>query len=87
MVESLIQIDGVSVPTSFVNARTLTARIPSRVSSRADPPYVSADGPAQQPGVIADRVVPVAVYTPLAEAGTSNRVFLRIRAKWVAQDP
>jgi hypothetical protein len=87
MIESLVQVDGVSLPTTVVSPRTLKAVVPAHVIQRAEPPYVTADGPPQKPGVIADRIVPVTVYTPAPEGGVSNKVFLRVRAQWLAGKP
>jgi hypothetical protein len=80
---SVVRVDGVAVPTTFVNPRTLRARIPATVIERATPNQFMAPGPAQMVGVFGDRTVSVSVFTPPPEGGASNSISLRVRAKWM----
>ncbi len=82
---SAIQVNGVTVPTTFVNPRTLKTRVPARLVEKAEPSYKDAEGPPTQPGVIADRIIPVTVFTNGPEAGVSNKIYLRVRAKWLSE--
>jgi len=80
---SVVRVDGVSVPTTFVNPRTLRARVPANVIERATPNQFMAPGPAQMVGVFGDRTVAISVFTPPPEGGASNSISLRVRAKWM----
>jgi hypothetical protein len=81
--ESVVRVDGVSVPTTFVNIRTLRARIPGSVVSRALPNRFNEPGPFQLNGVYGDRTVKVTVFNRPPDGGTSNSVSLRVQAKWL----
>ena len=80
---SVVRVDGISVPTTFVSPRVLKAKIPASVVKSATPNSFDAPGPIQHPGVFGDPTVSISVYTPPPEGGTSNSVSLRIRAKWM----
>ena len=86
MGSSLVQVDGVSVPTAFVNPRTLKEQVPTHIVESAAPEYFGAHGPPQEEGVMADRIAPITVYTPLPESGKSNPIYLQVRAKWLAAE-
>ena len=81
--ESVVRIDGVSVPTTFVNIRTLKAAIPASVVARALPNRFNEPGPFQLNGVYGDRTVKVTVFNRPPDGGTSNSVSLRVQAKWL----
>ena len=53
--DSVVRVDGVSVPTTFVNIRTLKASVPSSVVARALPNRFNEPGPFQLNGVYGDR--------------------------------
>ncbi|MBI3941021.1 MAG: amidohydrolase family protein [Acidobacteria bacterium] len=80
---SVVRVDGIGVPTTFVNPRTLKARIPAAAVGSATPNPFDAPGPDQYSGVFGDPTVPITVHNPPPEGGTSNSVSLRIRAKWM----
>ena len=80
---SVVRVDGVSVPTAFVNPRTLRARVPANVVERATPNEFMAPGPEQAVGVFGDRTVAISVFNPPPEGGASNSISLRVRAKWM----
>ena len=80
---SVVRVDGVSVPTAFVNPRTLRARVPANVVERATPNEFMAPGPEQVVGVFGDRTVAISVFNPPPEGGASNSISLRVRAKWM----
>jgi len=80
---SVVRVDGVSVPTTFVNPRTLRARVPANVVERATPNEFMAPGPEQAVGVFGDRTVAISVFNPPPEGGASNSISLRVRAKWM----
>jgi len=81
--ESVVRIDGVSVPTAFVNIRTLKARIPASVVARALPNRFNEPGPYQLNGVYGDRTVKITVFNRPPDGGTSNSVSLRVQPKWL----
>jgi hypothetical protein len=81
--ESVVRVDGVSVPTTFVNIRTLKARIPASVVARALPNRFNEPGPYQLNGVYGDRTVKITVFNRPPDGGTSNSVSLRVQAKWL----
>jgi hypothetical protein len=81
--ESVVRIDGVSVPTTFVNIRTLKATIPASVVARALPNRFNEPGPYQLNGVYGDRTVKITVFNRPPDGGTSNSVSLRVQAKWL----
>jgi hypothetical protein len=84
--ESVVRVDGVSVPTTFVNIRTLKARIPASVVARALPNRFNEPGPYQLNGVYGDRTVKITVFNRPPDGGTSNSVSLRVQAKWLRRE-
>jgi hypothetical protein len=81
--ESVVRVDGVPVPTTFVNIRTLKARVPASVVARALPNRFNEPGPFQLNGVYGDRTVKITVFNRPPDGGTSNSVSLRVQAKWL----
>jgi hypothetical protein len=81
--DSVVRVDGVSAPTTFVNIRTLKARIPASVVARALPNRFNEPGPFQLNGVYGDRTVKVTVFNRPPDGGTSNSVSLRVQARWL----
>jgi hypothetical protein len=81
--DSVVRVDGVSVPTTFVDIRTLRASIPASVVARALPNRFNEPGPFQLNGVYGDRTVKVTVFNRPPDGGTSNSVSLRVQAKWL----
>jgi Amidohydrolase family len=81
--DSVVRIDGVSVPTTFVNIRTLKARVPASVVARALPNRFNEPGPFQLNGVYGDRTVKVTVFNRPPDGGTSNSISLRVQARWL----
>jgi hypothetical protein len=81
--DSVVRVDGVSAPTTFVNIRTLKARIPASVVARALPNRFNEPGPFQLNGVYGDRTVKITVFNRPPDGGTSNSVSLRVQAKWL----
>ena len=77
------RLSSVSVPTTFVNIRTLKASIPSSVVARALPNRFNEQGPFQLNGVYGDRTVKITVLSRPPDGGTSNSVSLRVQAKWL----
>ena len=84
--DSVVRVDGVSVPTTFVNIRTLKARIPATVVARALPNRFNEPGPFQLNGVYGDRTVKITVFNRPPDGGTSNSVSLRVQAKWLRSE-
>jgi hypothetical protein len=80
---SVVRVDGVSVPTAFVNPRIIRATMPASFVKSASPNPFDAPGPEQHTGVFGDRTVSISVYNPPPEGGLSNDVMLRVRAKWM----
>jgi hypothetical protein len=81
--DSVVRVDGVSVPTTFVNIRTLQARVPASMVVRALPNRFNEPGPFQLNGVYGDRTVKITVFNRPPDGGTSNSVSLRVQAKWL----
>jgi len=81
--DSVVRIDGISVPTTFVDIRTLKARVPARIVDRALPNRFNEPGPFQLNGVYGDRTVKVTVFNRPPDGGTSNSVSLRVQAEWL----
>ncbi len=81
--DSIVRVDGVSVATTFVDIRTLKARIPASVVARALPNRFNEPGPFQLNGVYGDRTVKITVFNRPPDGGTSNSVSLRVQAKWL----
>ena len=81
--DSIVRVDGVSVPTTFVSIRTLKASIPASVVARALPNRFNEPGPFQLNGVYGDRTVKITVFNRPPDGGTSNSVSLRVQAKWL----
>jgi hypothetical protein len=83
--DSVVRVDGVSVPTTSVNIRTLKASVPSSVVARALPNRFNEPGPFQLNGVYGDRTVKITVFNRPPDGGTSNSVSLRVQAKWLRE--
>ena len=83
--DSVVRVDDVSVPTTFVNPRKLKARIPASVVARSVPNRFMLPGAAQAVGVYGDRTVKITVFNRPPDGGTSNSVSLRVQAKWLAE--
>jgi hypothetical protein len=81
---SVVRVDDVPVPTTFVNIRTLRAKIPPAAVSRSLPNRFNAPGPEQNNGVYGDRTVKITVFNGPPDGGLSNSVSLRVVAKWMA---
>ncbi|MBI2187084.1 MAG: amidohydrolase family protein, partial [Acidobacteria bacterium] len=84
--ESVVRVDGVSVPTTFVHIRTLKARIPASAVARALPNRFNEPGPFQLNGVYGDRTVKISVFNRPPDGGTSNSVSLRVQAQWLRNE-
>lgn len=80
---SVIRIDGLTVPTIFVSPRELKATVPAAAVKSATPNPFDAQGPAQGTGVFGDRTVKLTVWNAPPEGGLSNSISLRVRAKWM----
>lgn len=83
---SVVRVDGAPVPTTFVDIRTLKARVPANAVARATPHRFNCPGPEQQPGIYGDRTVKITVYNGPPDGGASNSVSLRVFAKWLAEE-
>jgi hypothetical protein len=82
----VVRVDGVAVPTTFVDIRTLKARIPASVVARATPNrFVLGTNPEQRVGVYGDRTVKITVLTAPPDGGVSNSVSLQVVAQWLAE--
>lgn len=82
--DSVVRVDGVSVPTTFVNIRTLKAKIPAAMIAKAVPNRFTMPGPEQRIGIYGDRTLKITVFNFPPDGGSSNSVSLRILAKWMA---
>ena len=81
--DSIVRVDGVSAPTTFVNIRTLKARIPAAVVARALPNRFNEPGPYQLNGVYGDRTAKITVFNRQPDGETTNSVSLRVQSKWL----
>jgi len=85
--DSVVRVDGVPVPTTFVDIRTLKARIPASVVARPTPDrFVLSTNPYQRVGVYGDRAVKITVLTAPPDGGVSNSISLKVVAKWLAEE-
>ena len=85
--DSVVRVDGVAVPTTFVDIRTLRAKIPARVVAQAIPDrFVLSTNPEQRVGVYGDRTVKITVFTGPPDGGLSNSVSLKVMAKWLSNE-
>jgi Amidohydrolase family/IPT/TIG domain len=83
---SIVRVDDAPVPTTFVDIRTLKARVPASVVARATPHRFNYPGPEQHPGIYGDRTVKITVFNGPPDGGTSNHIALRVFAKWLAEE-
>ena len=83
---SVVRVDGAPMPTTFVDIRTLRAKLPAAAVARALPNRFAFPGPEQHPGVYGDRTVKITVYNGPPDGGVSNSVSLRVFAKWLAEE-
>jgi hypothetical protein len=82
--DSVVRVDGVPVPTTFVDIRTLKAEIPAKVVAQALPDrFMLSTNPEQNTGVYGDRTVKISVFTGPPDGGLSNSVSLKVMAKWL----
>ena len=85
--DSVVRIDGIAVPTTFVNIRTLKAQIPAWMVAHSTPnPYNLYSAPEQRSGVFGDRTLSVTVFNGPPEGGGSNPVLLKVTAKWLTDE-
>jgi len=85
--DTVVRVSGVAVPTTFVDIRTLKARIPASMVAEAVPNrFMLSTNPDQSPGVYGDRTLKVTTFTGPPDGGVSNSVSLKIIAKWMASD-
>lgn len=85
--DTVVRVDGVAVPTTFVDIRTLKARVPATMVAQAVPNrFMLSTNPEQSPGVYGDRTLKVTAFTGPPDGGVSNSVSLKIIAKWLASD-
>ena len=75
---SVVRGGDVPLPTTFVDARSLRAKVPAEMIARALPNRFNAPGPAQNNGVYGDRTLKISV-------DGSSRLSLRIVAKWLSE--
>jgi hypothetical protein len=79
---SVVRVDGVSIPTTFIDIRTLRARIPAAMVAQAVPNrFVLGTNPEQRVGLYGDRTVKITVFTGPPDGGLSNSVSLKVLAK------
>ncbi|MSO19836.1 MAG: hypothetical protein EXQ56_05120 [Acidobacteria bacterium] len=84
--DSVVRVDGVAVPTTFLDIRTLKAKIPASVAAQATPNrFVLGTNPEQRVGVYGDRTVKITVLTAPPDGGVSNSVSLKVVSKWLAE--
>ena len=83
---SVVRVDDIPVPTTFVNIRTLRAKVPAAAVSRALPNRFNAPGPEQNNGVYGDKTVKITVFNGPPDGGLSNSISLRVIAKWMADE-
>jgi Amidohydrolase family len=83
---SIVRVDGAPVPTTFIDTRTLRAKVSASAVARATPNRFAFPGPEQHAGVYGDRTVKITVYNGPPDGGTSNSVSLRVFAKWLAEE-
>jgi hypothetical protein len=82
---SFVNVGDVQVPTTFVDARTLQAKVPADMVARALPNRFNAPGPEQNNGVYGDRTVKLVVSNGRPNE-ISNSVSIRVVAKWMAAE-
>jgi len=83
--DSVVRVDGVPIPTTFVDIRTLKAKVPAGVVAKATPDrFDLSTNPFQRVGVYGDRTVKITVFTAPPDGGVSNSVSLKVVAKWMA---
>jgi hypothetical protein len=84
---SVVRVDGMAVPTTFVDIRTLKATIPASTVARPIPDrFILSTNPEQRVGVYGDRTVKVTVFTGPPDGGVSNSISLKVLAKWLASE-
>ena len=85
--DSVVLVDDVAVPTTFVDIRTLKAKIPASVVAQPIPDrFVLSTNPYQRVGVYGDRTLKITVLTGPPDGGTSNSVSLKVLAKWLEEE-
>ena len=85
--DSVVRVDGVAVPTTFVDIRTLKAKMPASVVAQAIPDRFNlSTNPDQRTGVYGDRTVKITVFTGPPDGGVSNSVSLKVMAKWMSSE-
>lgn len=85
--DSVVRADGVAVPTTFVDIRTLKAKVPASMMAQPVPDrFVLNTNPEQRAGVYGDRTIKITVFTGPPDGGLSNSVSLKVVAKWLANE-
>jgi hypothetical protein len=78
---SLVQIDGVSVKTTFRDPTRIEFVLPARLVESATPNPYSSPGPAQNVGILGYRALSVRVFNPPPEGGMSNTIDQLVRPR------
>lgn len=85
--DSVVRVDGDAVPTTFVDIRTLKAKIPASFVAQAVPDRFNLNtNPDQRVGVYGDRTIKITVFTGPPDGGLSNSVSLKVMAKWMGNE-
>jgi hypothetical protein len=84
---SVIRVNNVALPTTFLNPRLIRAKVPASYARSATPNPFDAPGPEQHSGVFGDPTLSITVYNPPPEGGTSNSISLAIRPTWMGLKP
>jgi len=79
---SVVQVDGVSLATTFDGPRKLSARIPSSFTEAAVPDRFRSPGPYQNVGIFGDRSLSITVFNPPPTGGLSSGIALIVEADW-----
>ncbi|HOY76633.1 MAG TPA: amidohydrolase family protein [Hyphomonadaceae bacterium] len=84
--DSVVQVDGVILPTVFVSSRKLRAQAPASIAAAGQSNRFTLPGLDQRPAVFGDHSARVTVFTQEPDGGTSNAILLRVQEPWLFQE-
>ena len=81
--ESVVRINDVAVPTTFISTRQLAAHVPAALFAAGQRNPYRTFGLDQYGGVYGDVTARVTVFNHRPDGGVSNQVYLRVQERWM----
>jgi len=83
---SVVRVDDIPVPTTFVDIRTVRATVPAAAVLRALPTVSMRRARSKTTACTADKTVKITVFKVLRGGDCRTGISLRVIAKWMADE-